>query len=131
MITGVGTDIVQIARIRKLRPSAVSRILTPLEEAYCRKHVAADERIAGRFAAKEAILKALGTGLGGGVTWRQIEILPDEQGAPKAKFSGAVARKMKALANPQHATHCHLSISHQGEYAVAFVVLEVAPVVPQ
>jgi holo-[acyl-carrier protein] synthase len=122
MITGVGTDIVQIERIRKLRPSAVTRILTTAEEAYCRRHAAADERIAGRFAAKEAILKALGTGLGGGVTWRQIEILPDEKGAPRATFTGALARKIRALG----ATRCHLSISHQGDYAVAFAVLEVA-----
>ncbi len=120
-----------MARIRKLRPAAVSRILTPAEEAYCRKHAAADERIAGRFAAKEAILKALGTGLGGGVSWRQIEVLPDTLGAPHAQFSGALARKMKALAGPGNATRCHLSISHQGDYAVAFVVLEVAPRVPQ
>jgi holo-[acyl-carrier protein] synthase len=120
MITGVGTDIVQVERIRKLRPTAVTRLLTPAEERYCRRHAAAEERIAGRFAAKEAILKALGTGLGGGVTWRQIEILPDAQGAPRAKFSGTVARKLKALG----ATRCHLSISHQGGYAVAFAVLE-------
>ena len=124
MITGVGTDIVQVERIRKLSAAAAQRltrrILTPAEEKYCHKHAAAEERIAGRFAAKEAILKALGTGLGGGVTWRQIEILPDAQGAPRAAFSGAVARKLKALG----ATRCHLSISHQGDYAVAFAVLE-------
>lgn len=120
MITGVGTDIVQVERIRKLRPAAVARILTPAEEKYCRGHVAAHERIAGRFAAKEAVLKALGTGLGGGVSWRQIEILPDKLGAPRAAFRGAVAKKLRALG----ATRCHLSISHQGDYAVAFVVLE-------
>lgn len=131
MITGVGTDIVRIERIRKLRPAAVTRILTPAEEDYCCRHTTPEVRIAGRFAAKEAILKALGTGLGGGVTWKQIEILPDENGAPKARFSGAVARKLAALAashdGTQSATHCHLSISHDGDYAIAYVILEVTP----
>lgn len=113
----------------------MSRLLTPAEETYCRRHAASEERIAGRFAAKEAILKALGTGLGGGVTWKQIEILPDELGAPKARFSGAVARKLAALSDAQSATRsaiqnttrCHLSISHDGEYAIAYVVIEVVP----
>ena len=121
----------RIERIRKLRPSTVTRILTPAEEDYCRRHTTPEVRIAGRFAAKEAILKALGTGLGGGVTWKQIEILPDENGAPIARFSGAVARKLAALAasrdDAQSATHCHLSISHDGDYAIAYVILEVTP----
>ena len=138
----MGTDIVQVERIRKLRPAAVARILTPAEEAYCRRHIAADERIAGRFAAKEAVLKALGTGLGDGASWHDIEILPDENGAPHARFSGGVAQKIGGLSAalttpapaaleaskvPPHATRCHLSISHQGNYAVAFVVLEIIP----
>lgn len=131
----MGTDIVQIERIRKLRPAAVTRLLTPAEEAYCRRHVTADARIAGRFAAKEAILKALGTGLGDGAHWRDIEILPDEKGAPHARFHGAVAEKIDGLAalasSPpgasSHATRCHLSISHQGDYAVAYAVLEIVP----
>ncbi len=135
MIAGVGTDIVQIERIRKLRPAAVTRILTPAEEEYCRRHAAVDERIAGRFAAKEAILKALGTGLGDGANWRDIEILPDDKGAPRARFHGAMSEKISGLAAhassqagaPQHTTHCHLSISHQGDYAIAYVVLEIIP----
>ncbi len=120
-----------------MRPEAVTRILTPAEEEYCRRHTAAAERIAGRFAAKEAVLKALGTGLGDSARWHDIEILPDEKGAPQARFSGAVAEKTAALATraahasstpgaPRLTTRCHLSISHQGDYAVAFVVLEIA-----
>jgi holo-[acyl-carrier protein] synthase len=124
MITGVGTDIVQVERIGKMRSATaqrfMQRLLTPAEAAYCRSHADATERIAGRFAAKEAVLKALGTGLGGGVTWRQIEILPDAKGAPRATFKGAIAKRLRALG----ATRCHLSISHQGGYAVAFAVIE-------
>jgi holo-[acyl-carrier protein] synthase len=120
MIRGVGTDIVRVERIGKLRPAAVSRLLTPAEEKYCRAHADGDARVAGRFAAKEAILKALGTGLGSGIAWKQVEILPDEAGAPRASFSGTAARRMRALG----ATRCHLSISHDGAYAVAFAVIE-------
>ncbi|HEX2612205.1 MAG TPA: holo-ACP synthase [Fibrobacteria bacterium] len=120
MITGVGTDIVRIERIRKLRAAAVSRLLTPAEEKYCRAHLDPAPRIAGRFAAKEAILKAMGTGLSAGASWKQIEILPDHAGAPKANFSGAVARKLRALG----AKRCHISISHEEDHAVAFVVFE-------
>jgi holo-[acyl-carrier protein] synthase len=126
MITGVGTDIVLVERIRKLRPAAVTRLLTPAERRYCRGYAASEERVAGRFAAKEAILKALGTGLSGGITWRQIEILPDAHGAPRAAFSGALAKRLRA----RGATRCHLSISHQGGYAVAFAVFETAPEAP-
>ena len=120
MIVGIGTDIALVARIRKLRPAAVVRLLTSKEQAYCNRHADAHMRIAGRFAAKEAVLKALGTGLAGGITWKQIEILPDAKGAPHATFSGAARRKLNTLG----ATRCHLSISHQGDYATAFAVLE-------
>jgi len=127
MITGVGTDIVLVERIGKLRPATLARLFTPAELAYCRRHAAADERIAGRFAAKEAILKALGTGLGRGARWHHIEILPDAHGAPRARFAGAVAKRLAA----QGATRCHLSISHQGGYAVAFAVRESDTVPPR
>ena len=120
MIVGVGTDMTLIARIRKLRPAVVKRLLTPKEEAYCRRYVDPHARIAGRFAAKEAVLKAMGTGLSGGITWRQVEILSDAKGAPRVVFSGAANRRFHAL----NATRCHLSISHESEYALAFAVLE-------
>jgi holo-[acyl-carrier protein] synthase len=120
MIVGIGTDIVSVERIRKLRDAAVSRVLTGAEEAYCRRHADPAERIAGRFAAKEAILKAFGTGLAKGMSWRQIEILPDEKGAPIVSFSGKAASQMRTLG----ANRCHLSISHDGGRAVAFVLLE-------
>ena len=120
MIVGIGTDIALVARIRKLRPAAVARLLTPKERVYCDRHADASMRIAGRFAAKEAILKAMGTGLAGGIAWKQIEILPDAKGAPRATFSGAARRRLRAL----NATHCHISISHQGDYASAFAILE-------
>lgn len=120
MILGIGTDIVVIARIRKLSHAAVARLLTTKEKKYCARFADSAERIAGRFAAKEAIAKAMGTGISGGISWKQFEILPDDKGMPRASFSGTVQKKIKAMG----ATRCHLSISHQGEYAVAFAVLE-------
>jgi len=123
MILGVGTDIVQVERIRKLRPAAVSRFLTPAEENYCRAHSDPSERIAGRYAAKEAILKALGTGLAKGFSWKHMEILPNENGAPCVSFSGKMASHLRTLERGG-ATRCHLSISHDGGLAVAFVLLE-------
>lgn len=100
----------------------MARLLTPAERAYCAAHADPAERIAGRFAAKEAVLKALGTGLAGGASWKHVEILPDAAGAPRVTFHGAVARTLRA----RGATHCHISISHQGDYAVAFAILESA-----
>ena len=120
MVIGIGTDICHIERIKKLAPEAVARILTPAEAEYCRRYAATHERIAGRFAAKEAILKAFGTGWSEGLGWGQIEILPDVSGAPLVTLSGAARAKMSELG----ATRCLVSISHQGEYAVAFAIIE-------
>ena len=120
MVIGIGTDICHIERIKKLGPETVDRILTEPEAAYCGRYTTPHERIAGRFAAKEAILKALGTGWSGGLGWGQIEILPDASGAPVVTLTGAAREKLLSLG----ATRCLVSISHQGEYAVAFAIIE-------
>lgn len=126
MIAGVGTDITHIERIRKLRPAALDRVFTPKEQRYCRRYADPFPHYAGRFAAKEAILKALGTGLAEEITWKQMEILPNALGAPQVALSGAAKRRMRKIG----ATHCHLSISHQVEYAIAFAVLENTAISP-
>ena len=120
MVIGIGTDICHIERIKKLAPEAVARILTPAEAAYCGRYPSPHERVAGRFAAKEAILKALGTGWSEGLGWGQIEILPDTSGAPLVTLTGAAGEKLATLG----ATRCLLSISHHGEYAIAFALIE-------
>jgi holo-[acyl-carrier protein] synthase len=120
MVVGIGTDICHIERIKKLGPEAVARILTEAEAAYCGRYASPHERIAGRFAAKEAILKAFGTGWSGGLGWGQIEILPDASGAPQVALSGAAREKLLSLG----ATRCLVSISHQGDYAVAFAIID-------
>jgi holo-[acyl-carrier protein] synthase len=120
MVIGIGTDICHIERIKKLAPEAVARVLTPAEAGYCGRYAAPHERIAGRFAAKEAILKALGTGWSGGLGWGQIEVLPNAAGAPMVTLSGAASEKLAALG----ATRCLVSISHHGDYAIAFAIIE-------
>jgi holo-[acyl-carrier protein] synthase len=120
MVKGIGTDIVSVERIRALSPAAITRVLTPAEEAYCRKHHDPYERIAGRFAAKEAILKALGTGWAQGLGFGQIEILPNAEGAPETVLAGAAASKLAEIG----ATRCLISISHEKLFAVAFAILE-------
>ncbi len=120
MLKGIGTDITHIERIKKLSPEALRRILTDREAEYCNRFQPPHDRIAGRFAAKEAILKALGTGWSQGIGWQQIEILPDPAGAPQATLRGPALARMTSVG----ATHCRVSISHQGDYAVAFATLE-------
>jgi holo-[acyl-carrier protein] synthase len=120
MVIGIGTDITHIERIKNLGPEVLARLLTDPEAAYCNRFTPPHERVAGRFAAKEAILKALGTGWGQGLGWRQIEILPDTSGAPIVSLTGKALDKFRSLG----ATRCHLSISHQGDYAVAFAVID-------
>jgi holo-[acyl-carrier protein] synthase len=102
-----------------MSPAGWKRILTEEEDVYCRRYVDRAERVAGRFAAKEAVAKALGTGfLGFGP--RDIEILPNPDGPPKVLFHRAAMERYLKIG----ATCCHLSISHQEGYAVAFAILE-------
>jgi holo-[acyl-carrier protein] synthase len=118
MVIGIGTDIVSVDRIRTLSPAAVERVLTPEEAEYCRRQQDPAERIAGRFAAKEAVLKALGTGWAQGLGWQQLKILPNEYGAPVVTLTGAAERRLREIG----ATHCLVSISHESAFAVAFAM---------
>ena len=89
MIKGTGVDIIEISRIEKslTNEKFVERIFTKKEQEYCnsRKQMAVSS-YAARFAAKEAVVKALGTGISGGGLWTDIEILPDDDGAPHVKL---------------------------------------------
>ncbi len=115
MIKGIGTDLVELVRIKKIGVDRLSKkILTGKE---IQQLPVTEKRrleyVAGRFAAKEAISKALGTGLGANFSFTDVEILADENGAPKVYWS---KQENKYLV--------HLSISHSDQYAVAMVVLE-------
>lgn len=122
MIIGLGTDIVEIARIEKIYTSFgehfLHKILTHNELEYFRKP--RFETIAGYFAAKEATVKALGTGFSCGISAKSVEIQHTDAGVPYLQFYGAAAERVAGLS----VKHSFLSISHERHYAVATVILE-------
>jgi holo-[acyl-carrier protein] synthase len=124
MISGIGTDIVAIERFQRFvddnNTALLQRIFTEHERNVCmaRKNGAAS--LAARFAAKEAFLKALGTGLRDGISWQDMEVVNDEQGKPNLILSG----RALALFQERGLSSLFLSISHDGGCAIAFVVLE-------
>ncbi len=124
MILSIGIDITEVYRIRQTiarTPRFVERVFTANERAFCEgKGVAAAQSYAGRFAAKEAFLKALKTGWRGKINWQDIEVVSDDQGAPSLEIHGEARNILKTLG----ATRVHLSISHTSENAIAEVILE-------
>lgn len=102
-------------------PRFGERVFTEGERSYCEgKGAAAHRSYAGRFAAKEAFLKALKTGWRGKLKWTDIEVVSDNDGAPSLRITGEAESLMTAMG----ATSVHLSISHTRDHAVAQVVLE-------
>lgn len=123
MIIGIGTDIVEVSRIEKLiekNPSFLDKVYTDAEIAYCRAKAAMAQSFAARFAAKEAVMKAFGTGWAKGVSFKEIEVVNDGEGKPMVALSG----KSLDYANKLRFQAIHLSLSHEKGYAVAFVVIE-------
>ena len=124
MIVSIGIDIIEVARIREVllrTPRFRERVFTAAERAYCDgRGVVAAQHYAARFAAKEAMLKALQTGWRGGISWQDVEITSRDSGAPYLILHGAV----KDLLNSSGATAVHLSLSHTSEHAIAEVILE-------
>lgn len=114
----VGVDIVEIARVgsvlRKHDRRFLARVYTAGEIGHCRGRVS---ELAARFAGKEAVLKALGTGLRG-VGWREVEILPDRRGKPHVYLHGRAQERARLLG----LVHFAISLSHSRDFAVAFVV---------
>jgi holo-[acyl-carrier protein] synthase len=124
MIIGIGIDIAEVDRIREAierhGDRFLARVYTPSEIAYCRSRKNWDERFAARFAAKEAGMKALGTGWRGGVTWQDFEVTRASSGKPSMKLSGKGLEIYRSL-NGRNIT---LSITHTHAYALAQVVIE-------
>ena len=124
MIVSIGIDIIEVRRIREVlgrTPRFAERVFTAHERAYCdgRGAVAA-QHYAARFAAKEAVLKALKTGWRGGIGWQDVEVASQTGGAPYLLFHGPV----QELFAESGATAAHLSLSHTSEHAIAEVILE-------
>ena len=125
MIIGLGTDLVDIRRIddcyARFGTRFVSRILSPREQSIFAERMHAPEiYLASRFAAKEAVAKALGQGFRGGLSMRDIIILTNDLGQPYVEYEGYA----HTLITQKKITSTHLSISHERHYATAVVVIE-------
>lgn len=124
MILGLGVDTVDVERIRRVLlrwgRKFLERVLTPAEADYCARHTDVSPFIAARIAAKEALFKALGSGLARGMTWRQVEVERGASGKPSLALSGETMRRVQALG----ARVVHVSMAHSEHLAQAVVVLE-------
>ena len=122
-ILGHGIDIVETARIRRLIDEHgahfLDRVFTAGEQAYCNtSRKRSLEHYAGRFAAKEAVLKVLGTGWRGGIAWTDIEVVKEPSGQPQVKLTGECARIARELG----IARWHVSISHIETHATASAI---------
>jgi len=126
VIVGLGVDLVDVLRIERLvhqyEERFTARVFTPRERELCARRGSAEDW-AARFAAKEAAMKALGTGWTQGVRFLDIELLPTESGKPELVFHGLSRDRASQLGCAQ----AHVSVTHERCYAVAVVVLEGTP----
>src|SRR5690349_25167637 len=124
MIVGIGTDLIEVDRIRKsverYGDRFLQRVYTDRELAYARSKKNYAERLAGRFAVKEAGMKAIGTGWRRGVTWKDFEVVNEPSGRPTLRLSGVAARVAEQLGTKR----ISLSITHTANIAMAVVILE-------
>jgi holo-[acyl-carrier protein] synthase len=124
MILGIGTDLMEIARIQKsvarFGDRFLQRVYTASEIHYCSRKKNAAESFAARFAAKEAGAKALGTGISYGISWLELEVTREPSGKPSLQLSGRAADRALALG----VTRISLSLTHSRDTALAVVVME-------
>jgi len=125
MIIGTGIDIVEIARFRKIlssetRDRFLKRVFTCEERRFCLRHRDPAPHFAARFAAKEAVFKALGTGCAGGMTFPDVEVYRQEQTAPAIRLYGETSR----LSATKGVRQIHLSLTHTENWAAATAILE-------
>lgn len=124
MIYGIGTDIVAVERFQRFMDAGNSaimeRLFTATERSKCGSRKDAASCLAARFAAKEAFLKALGTGLRDGISWQDMEVSNNDLGKPELMLSGKAAEQFQV----NELIYIHLSLSHDGGNAIAMVVLE-------
>lgn len=124
MIIGIGTDLAEVGRIRdsieRFGPRFLNRIYTEGERAYAQSKANSAERFAARFAAKEAGMKAIGTGWNFGVTWKDFEVVNERSGRPTLRLSG-VAQSVAQRLGVQRVS---ISLTHSKETAFAVVILE-------
>ena len=131
MIIGIGVDLVDMRRIERLLQKYGARftdkVFTQEEQAYANTSSHPIRVYANRFAAKEAAAKALGTGMRGGIGWKDIEVSRAPSGAPSLHFHGRASKKLAARL-PSGYTGCsHVSFSDEPPYSTAFVVISALP----
>jgi len=122
LITGIGLDLIELDRIKKANDRSDGRLWDRILSADEKKEAHNDPiaYLAGRFAAKEAGVKALGTGINQGIGWRDVRILNQDDGAPTISFVGHAHERFLAL----NADTAHVTITHAKTYAAAVVILE-------
>lgn len=124
MIVGTGVDLIEIERVRaaheKHGKRFIERLFTQAEAAYCLKKKDPYPSLAGRFAAKEAVIKAFSHGFGGRWKWTQIEVVREMSGKPSLKFTGILEK----LRVERGIDRVHLSIAHSKRDATANVIFE-------
>jgi len=124
MIIGIGIDLVEIERFRKvverLKDRFLFKVFTQEEQQFCLSHRDPIPHFAARFAAKEALFKALGTGWAQGVTWLDVEVRRETPNAPSMLIRGHAGQ----LCSAKGSQKIHLSLSHSDQYAIALVILE-------
>ena len=127
MILGIGSDITDIRRIEKVierhGERFLARIFTDVERARAERRARAVETYAKRFAAKEACAKALGTGIRGGVWWRDMGVVNLPSGRPTLKLSGGALARLQAITPKGYEAQIDLTITDEGPMAQAFVVI--------
>ena len=123
LLAGIGVDLCAVSRMERAleRPGFLTRVFTPQERAYLdEKGRGRAQSAAAMFAEKEAVAKALGTGMSGGVCFDRIEVTHDALGAPGVRLYGAAQERLVALGGGR----VLLSLSHEGDMAIAFAVIE-------
>jgi holo-[acyl-carrier protein] synthase len=124
MVLGMGTDMVEIERVKasidRFGDRFLERVFTEGEIAYCRRKKQPAESFAARFAAKEAGAKALGTGISHGISWKEIEVRREQGQRPMLHFSGRAGELAKAMG----VRRVQLSLSHSRELAIAVALIE-------
>jgi holo-[acyl-carrier protein] synthase len=123
MVIGIGVDIVEVRRVASALSGSLNmmqRVFTPAEIDHCSQRKNEYQHFAGRFAAKEAVLKALGTGWQGGIRWTDVDVIAGDAGKPEVRLHG----KAKERLDESGARRVLVSITHGKEYAVAVAVLE-------
>ena len=122
-VKGIGVDLAQVPRLRRVverwNDRFLRRVFTEAEIAYCRGRRDPIPHLAARFAAKEATLKALGTGLSMGVNWRELEVRRERGQAPTMVLTG----RSEAIARAKGGSRVLISLTHDGDYAMAQALL--------